>query len=71
MQPNYIASSSSSGQQYSPSQLEMSPVDKHKAKYGDTGQGQYLILAKENSTSKNKQQLFQDEIKEDSQFKNK
>lgn len=37
--------------------LESSPVDKHKAKYGETGQANYLILAKENSSSKH-QEIF-------------
>ena len=33
--------------------LEASPVDKHKAQFGDRDQANYLILAKQKSAQKN------------------
>ena len=47
--------------------LEMSPQDKHKAKYGEQNQASYLIMAKENSaTKKASRQLYEDrEIREE------
>lgn len=49
------------------SQLEMSPTDKRKAKYGDDNQAENLILAKEESAEKRKKKgLFDNsEIKEE------
>lgn len=45
-------------------QLEMSPHDKHKAKFGEANQAHYLIMAKENS--RKQRQLFDDrEISEE------
>lgn len=51
-------------------QLESSPIDKHKAQYGEKNQANYLILAKEQSmTDKNHQKkLFKEtEINEEVQ----
>ena len=53
-------------------QLEMSPTDKRKAKYGDDNQAENLILAKEESAEKrkkNKQHYDNSEIKEESKVK--
>jgi hypothetical protein len=49
------------------SQLEMSPTDKRKAKYGDDNQAENLILAKEESAEKRaKKKLFDNsEIREE------
>ena len=49
------------------SQLEMSPTDKRKAKYGDDNQAENLILSKEESAEKRKKKgLFDNsEIKEE------
>lgn len=52
-------------------ELESSPIDKHKAVYGEQNQANYLILAKEQSTGKSnanhQKKLFKDntEIKEE------
>lgn len=53
-------------------QLESSPIDKHKAQYGEQNQANYLILAKEkssgaaNSTTHHQKKLFKDtEIREE------
>lgn len=51
-------------------QLESSPIDKHKAQYGEQNQANYLILAKEKSSgaaSTHQKKLFKDstEIKEE------
>ena len=54
------------------SQLEMSPTDKRKAKYGDDNQAENLILAKEESAEKRKkykQPYDNGEIKEESKVK--
>jgi hypothetical protein len=49
--------------------LESSPIDRHKAIHGETGQANYLILAKEASSEKRpNKQLFnrgEGEIKEE------
>lgn len=50
--------------------LEASPMDKHKAKFGELNQANYLLLAKENSAAS--KQLFDDknlEIKEENREK--
>ena len=53
-------------------QLESSPIDKHKAQYGEQNQANYLILAKEKSSgldgdkASHHKKLFKDtEIKEE------
>lgn len=51
------------------SQLEMSPVDKRKAKFGDDNQAEGLILAKEASAEKRKRSNNDNEIKEESKVK--
>jgi len=54
------------------SQLEMSPTDKRKAKYGDDNQAENLILAKEESAEKRKKHKLNfdhNEIKEESKVK--
>ena len=49
--------------------LEMSPSDKHKAKFGDENQAHYLLLAKENSSpakrTNKKDSTDEKEIKEE------
>lgn len=49
------------------SQLEMSPTDKRKAKYGDDNQAENLNIAKvESAEKRQKKRLFaNDEIKEE------
>jgi len=50
-------------------QLNESPQDKHKAKYGETHQANYLINAKgSNSESKQRKVLFNDRTNAVSQF---
>ena len=51
--------------------LENSPVDKHKAKFGETDQANYLLLAKEKSSDKAARELFSNEIKEESKTNDK
>lgn len=66
MEKNYIKSKDSyaKSMQYA-QKLENSPVDKHKAKFGETDQANYLILAKEKSSDKHARELFSNEIKEE------
>lgn len=69
MEPKYIKTKESAvkSKQFS-EQFESSPVDKHKAKYGEIGQANYLILAKESSSNQavRKDSLNGPEIKEES-----
>ena len=44
--------------------LESSPVDRHKAAYGEKDQASYLIMAKEASASKSRSTKQEEEIKE-------
>jgi hypothetical protein len=52
-------------------QLESSPIDKHKAQFGEKNQANYLILAKEKSMGagadkqNHHKKLFDTEIKEE------
>ena len=73
MESNYIKTNQSVAKsKMMAHQLESSPIDKHKAKYGEQNQANYLILAKEKSTSSNpasshQKKLFKEntEIKEE------
>ena len=58
MEPNYILTHQSAHKgRLMTQKLNESPQDKHKAKYGETHQANYLINAK-GSNSENKRQLF-------------
>lgn len=65
VQKNYIHTAASElRSKQMAEQLEMSPQDKHKAKFGEANQAQYLIMAKENI--RKQRQLFDDrEISEE------
>lgn len=71
MESNYIKNSHSVAKsKMMAQQLESSPIDKHKAMYGEQNQANYLILAKEKSSgasaASHQKKLFKDtEIKED------
>lgn len=69
MQKNYIHTAASEMRsKHMADQLEMSPQDKYKAKFGDANQAQYLIMAKEQSRMQ--RQLFDDrEISEEHKVK--
>jgi hypothetical protein len=62
MEPNYIHSHFSAAKSKLMTQkLNESPQDKHKAKYGETHQANYLIGAKgKNSETKCQRELFND-----------
>jgi len=55
MEPNYIHTNHSAQKSKIMAQkLEESPIDKHKAIHGELNQANYLLLAKERSSSDNK-----------------
>lgn len=63
MEPKYIKTKESSlKSKLIQEQLESSPIDKHKAKYGEMGQANYLILAKEQSASKESKAIRKDSL---------
>lgn len=63
MEPKYIKTKESSlKSKLMQEQLESSPIDKHKAKYGEMGQANYLILAKEQSATKDSKAIRKDSL---------
>ena len=66
MEKNYIKSSNAKSNEWA-MKLENSPTDKHKAKYGDKNQADYLILAKEKSAEKERR--YSNEIREEHKSK--
>lgn len=68
MEPNYIKGEPSAQKAAAmAAKLEASPVDRHKAAYGEHEQASYLLMAKEASADKkspHKRALADDEIKE-------
>lgn len=67
MEKNYIKTTDAQAKSAQWAQkLESSPVDKHKAKFGEADQANYLLLAKERSADKHARELFNNEIKEES-----
>ena len=53
MEPNYIKGEATITKALAmANQLEQSPVDRHKAKFGEQDQANYLLMAKEASADK-------------------
>ena len=53
MEPNYIKGEASTLKAFAmANQLELSPVDRHKAKFGEQDQAIYLLAAKDASPKK-------------------
>ena len=65
MEPNYIKGEASTLKAFAmANQLELSPVDRHKAKFGEEDQANYLLMAKGDSAEKKSPKKRSDKTEE-------